>query len=68
MGFDRPIVEQFVQYMAHAARLDFGSSYLQHRPRWRSCSTPARDIRACVVAFILALIVALPVGFCRDAS
>ena len=63
MGFDRPMVEQFAQYMVNAARLDFGTSYLQHRPAMAIVldRLPA-TFELALVAFILALFIALPVG------
>ena len=63
MGFDRPLPEQFVQYMAHAAQLDFGVSYHQHRPAMAIVldRMPA-TFELAMAAFIIALVVALPVG------
>ena len=63
MGFDRPLAEQFVRYMTDAARLNFGVSYHQHRPAMAIVldRLPA-TFELAVVAFIIALIIALPVG------
>ena len=63
MGFDRPLPEQFAQYMAAAARLDFGSSYQQHRPALAIVldRLPA-TFELAVAAFLIALAIALPVG------
>ncbi len=63
MGFDRPLPEQFVQYMANAARLDFGTSYHQHRPAMAIVldRMPA-TFELAMAAFIIALVIALPVG------
>jgi peptide/nickel transport system permease protein len=63
MGFDRPLAEQFVQYMANAARLDFGVSYHQHRPAMAIVlgRMPA-TVELALTAFLIALLIALPVG------
>jgi len=63
MGFDRPVVEQFVHYMRDAARLDFGTSFHQHRPAMQIVldRLPA-TFELAVAAFIIALAIALPVG------
>ncbi len=63
MGFDRPLAEQFVQYMARAARLDFGVSYQQYRPAMTIVleRLPA-TFELAMVAFMIALLIALPVG------
>ena len=63
MGFDRPLVEQFAQYMAHAARMDFGTSFHQHSPAMAIVleRMPA-TFELAVAAFIIALVIALPVG------
>ncbi len=63
MGFDRPLPGQFAQYMANAARLDFGVSYHQHRPAMAIVldRMPA-TFELAMAAFIVALIIALPVG------
>lgn len=63
MGFDRPILEQFVQFMSAAARLDFGVSFHQHRPAMAIVLDrfPA-TFELAMVAFMIALMIALPVG------
>ncbi len=63
MGFDRPLPEQFVTYMANAARLDFGVSFHQHQPAMKIvlARLPA-TIELALVAFLIALVIALPVG------
>jgi ABC-type dipeptide/oligopeptide/nickel transport system permease component len=63
MGFDRPLPEQFVTYMGNAARLDFGTSYHQHRPAMAIVldRMPA-TIELAIVAMLIALAVALPAG------
>jgi peptide/nickel transport system permease protein len=63
MGFDRPLPEQFVNYMVDAARLDFGNSYHQHRPAMAIvlARVPA-TFELAIVAFLIALAIALPIG------
>lgn len=62
-GLDRPLHEQFLRYVANAARLDFGSSIQSNRP--------VRDIigeglpvtvQLGLQALLLALVVAVPLG------
>jgi peptide/nickel transport system permease protein len=63
MGFDRPLAEQFGMYMASAARLDFGTSYHQHRPAMAIVlSRMPATIELALTAFCIALLIALPVG------
>ncbi len=62
-GLDKPLPLQFGQYMAHAAALDFGMSYQQNQPAMRIVlqRLPA-TFELAVTAFLIALIIALPVG------
>jgi len=63
-GLDRPLGEQYVTFLAHAARLDFGPSY----------RTPARQVREIIAegfrvsaelggwALLVALLAGIPLG------
>jgi peptide/nickel transport system permease protein len=41
-GFDRPIYEQLVLYLAQVVRFDFGESQYSHRPVGSICASACR--------------------------
>jgi ABC-type dipeptide/oligopeptide/nickel transport system permease component len=63
LGLDQPLLVQFLDYMGRALRLDFGLSYQQNRPAMEVVLNrlPA-TIELATTAFLIALLVALPVG------
>ena len=63
LGLDQPLWVQFVDYMGRALRLDFGLSYQQNRPAMEIVlSRLPATIELATTAFLIALLVALPVG------
>ena len=63
MGLDRPIPVQYVDFLAHAVRGDFGTSYSSHEPAMSIVleRLPA-TLRLTVAAVLFALIVSIPLG------
>jgi peptide/nickel transport system permease protein len=63
MGFDRPLMAQFLDYMVNAFTMDFGHSYQQNQPAFKIVMErlPA-TIELALMAFSIALLIALPVG------
>jgi len=63
MGLDRPIPVQYVDFLAHAARGDFGMSYSSHEPAMNEVldRLPA-TILLTTAAVLFALVVSVPLG------
>jgi peptide/nickel transport system permease protein len=63
MGLDRPIPEQYVDFLLHAARGDFGMSYSSHEPAMGEvlARLPA-TIELTAAAVLFALVVSVPLG------
>ena len=63
MGLDRPVPVQYVDFLAHAVRGDFGESYSSHEPAMRVVleRLPA-TLRLTGAAVLFALVVAVPLG------
>ena len=63
MGLDRPIPVQYVDFLAHAARGDFGMSYSSHEPAMGEVldRLPA-TILLTGAAVLFALVVSVPLG------
>jgi len=63
MGLDRPIPEQYVDFLLHAVRGDFGMSYSSHEPAMGEVLTrlPA-TIELTAAAVLFALVVSVPLG------
>ena len=63
MGLDRPIPVQYVDFLAHAVRGDFGTSYSSHEPAMGLVleRLPA-TLRLAAAAVLFALIVSVPLG------
>jgi peptide/nickel transport system permease protein len=63
MGLDRPIPVQYVDFLAHAARGDFGMSYSSHEPAMGEVldRLPA-TILLTTAAVLFALVVSVPLG------
>jgi len=62
-GFDRPVLEQYIAWLSHAARLDFGQSVMFGRPvadlvRQRAANTALLAL----AALALATLVGIPLG------
>jgi peptide/nickel transport system permease protein len=64
LGVDRPILEQFLDYVAQLARLDLGRSFTNNLPvadeilRRLNVTLPLT-----LLAFLLSVLIAIPVGF-----
>jgi peptide/nickel transport system permease protein len=62
-GLDRSIPEQWALWISHAARFDFGDSYLYNRPVSELVTRSAMNTAAlAVVALVGATIVGIPLG------
>jgi peptide/nickel transport system permease protein len=62
-GLDRPIAEQWVGWLARAARFDFGESFLYNRPVGALVRRAAANTAAlALVALVIATIVGIPLG------
>ena len=63
MGLDRPIPVQYVDFLAHAVRGDFGMSYSSHEPAMGEVldRLPA-TILLTAAAVLFALVVSVPLG------
>ena len=63
IGLDRPIPVQYVDFLAHAARGDFGLSYSSHEPAMGEvlARLPA-TIQLTAAAVLFALVVSIPLG------
>ncbi len=63
MGLDRPVPVQYVDFIAHAVRGDFGSSYSSHEPAMGVVveRLPA-TLRLAGAAVLFALLVSVPLG------
>jgi peptide/nickel transport system permease protein len=63
MGLDRPVPVQYVDFLAHAVRGDFGMSYSSHEPAMGVVleRLPA-TLRLAGAAVLFALVVAIPLG------
>lgn len=64
LGLDRPILVQYGSWLGRIVRLDFGSSFTDHRPVIRRIAErlPA-TILLNVLAISLMLLLAIPIGF-----
>lgn len=63
LGLDQPLWTQFIHYIGRAALLDFGMSYQQNQPAMAIVlSRLPATIELAIVAFLVAIAVALPVG------
>ena len=63
MGFDDPLAVQYIRFIKRAVVLDFGLSYRQQQPAMAIVidRMPA-TIELSVVAFLIALFIAIPIG------
>jgi peptide/nickel transport system permease protein len=63
MGFNDPLILQYARFIKHALVLDFGLSYRQQQPAMAIVldRMPA-TIELSVVAFLIALFIAIPIG------
>ena len=62
-GLDKPLYKQFIMYIANAARLDMGTSFVQGQPvASLIMSRLPATVELTATALILALLVAIPVG------
>ena len=62
-GLDRPLYEQFAIYVANAARLDFGTSIVRHRPVVEIIGDGLpRSAQLGIQATIVAILIAIPLG------
>jgi peptide/nickel transport system permease protein len=62
-GLDRPVLEQFVTWIAGVARLDFGTSMWTGSPIWQEIKLRAAlSFQVAVMATIVAVLLAVPLG------
>jgi len=64
LGLDRPLGVQYLDWLARAVRLDFGTSYVTHRPVLRDLLyyLPA-TLELAGVSLLLTILVSVPLGF-----
>jgi len=63
LGLDRPIIEQYVEWLGSALRFDFGQSMLYSRPVSEMISERALNTMVlATIALLLATLVGLPLG------
>jgi peptide/nickel transport system permease protein len=63
LGLDRPVLEQYLNWMAGAVRGDFGQSYSQRRPvRDILAERFPRSMELAVLTLIIAVVWAVPLG------
>ena len=63
LGLNRPLVVQYVSWIAGLARIDFGYSYWERRPVLNILSERfPRSLELATMTFILAMILAVPLG------
>ena len=63
LGFDRPLLEQYLSYMTGLLRLDFGQSVFFHRPAFEVIvERLPLTVDLAVAALAFTLIVAIPAG------
>lgn len=63
LGLNRPILDQYADWLRHAARLDFGTSLLYRRPVWRLVAERAANTATlALVALLIATTIGLPLG------
>jgi peptide/nickel transport system permease protein len=63
LGFDRPIWEQFVDFVGNAFRLDFGESLWQGRPALEIVMEALpRTLMLVGLSMVLAVVIAIPLG------
>ncbi|MFC2023469.1 ABC transporter permease [Chloroflexota bacterium] len=63
MGFDRPILVQYADYVGHAATGDFGDSWWQRTPALPIAVRPLRaTLQLAVIAILLAIVLGISIG------
>ncbi|ETW97415.1 MAG: hypothetical protein ETSY1_22740 [Candidatus Entotheonella factor] len=63
LGLNRPLVVQYVSWIAGLARIDFGYSYWERRPVLKILQERfPRSLELATLTFILAMILAVPLG------
>ena len=63
LGLDRPVLAQYVSWMAGAVRGDFGQSYTQRRPVWDILAERfPRSMELAVLTLAIAVVWAVPLG------
>jgi peptide/nickel transport system permease protein len=62
-GLDRPVLEQFITWIAGVVRLDFGTSMWTGSPIWQEIKLRAAlSFQVAVMATIVAVLLAVPLG------
>jgi peptide/nickel transport system permease protein len=65
LGLDRPIVTQYLDWIAGAVRGDFGQSYVQRRPVGDILKERfPRSMELAVLTLVIAMVWAVPLGVC----
>jgi peptide/nickel transport system permease protein len=63
MGLDLPVVEQFLVWLAHVFRGDFGLSMVTHEPVWQMVSERLEaTISLALSTIVFSILVAVPLG------
>lgn len=62
-GLDKPFHRQYLYWLKHAVRLDFGISLVEEMPVWELISTRfSRTFDLAISAICIALIISVPIG------
>jgi peptide/nickel transport system permease protein len=62
-GYDRPILTQYLEYLAHILRGDFGTTLSDHRPVTEVLTTfGAATLELAFYALVVALLLGIPLG------
>jgi len=63
LGFNRPIIVQYWEYLSSVIRLDFGTTYSDNQPVLRVIrDNGGATLSLTLVAFVIALLVGIPLG------
>jgi len=63
LGLDRPLIVQYLDYLGHAIRLDFGETISDHRPVLDIIrDNGGATLTLTIGAFVVALLIGLPLG------
>jgi len=63
LGFNRPLIEQYWDYLSAVARLDFGTTFSDNQPILRVIrDNGGATLSLTLAAFVIALLVGIPLG------
>src|ERR687889_1317801 len=61
LGFNRPLIAQYWDYLSSVARLDFGTTFSDNQPVLRVIrDNGGATLRPTIAAFLLALVIGIP--------